>query len=187
MPQVVVVHAVDLPVDLVGPSSIQGAVAARRVAAIPRCGSDQLREVSAIQGHDRQITASDGGCLRLGRSIQSQRRRRNFHGGGLLRERQLHWQRVNGALRYQYVIDGQCRESCCGHGYRVHPNGNILEGKLPVSRCEGRVINPRGLFFGLNLGIRHDCARRIHHRPVNRATKRLRVCCKHQRQHSKNC
>src|SRR5229473_382256 len=49
VPEVVVVNAVDLPVDLIGAGSIDRAEAARGITSKARRDADQLREVTPVQ------------------------------------------------------------------------------------------------------------------------------------------
>src|SRR5713101_3118292 len=49
VPEVVVVHPIDLPVDLVGASSVERATAAHIVAAETWGNGNQLREVASVQ------------------------------------------------------------------------------------------------------------------------------------------
>ena len=49
MPEIVVVYAVDLPIDLIGARSIQRTEAAHVVAAKARLDGNQLREIPPVQ------------------------------------------------------------------------------------------------------------------------------------------
>ncbi len=73
MPEVVVIHAVDLPVDLVGAGAVQRAKAADVVAAEARLNSNELREIAPVQRCVLHHVVSDSHALRRGGGIQRNR------------------------------------------------------------------------------------------------------------------
>ena len=90
MPEIVIVHPVDLPVDLVRPRTVQRAEATNVITAKTRCNRNHLREVPPVQRHVLHHVVGNRHGLGLRGGIERQRSRGNFHGGGLLLKLQLH-------------------------------------------------------------------------------------------------
>ena len=84
MPEIVVVHAVDLPVDLIGSRPVQRAKAAYVIAAKTRCDADHLGKVTPVQRNVLHHVVGNRHRLRLRGGIKGESRRRNFDSRGLL-------------------------------------------------------------------------------------------------------
>ena len=112
MPEVVIVDAIDLPVDLVGACAIQRTKTADVVAAEARFNCNHLREVAPVQRNVLHHIVRNGHRLGLRGGVQGQSSGRDFDGSGLLLELELNLQGVDLASDDLYLVDGIGRKSC---------------------------------------------------------------------------
>ena len=87
VPEVVVIHTVNLPIHLIRARPIERTEATHRVATVTRRSRDQLREIAPVQGNILHDVRSNRHVLGLRRGVQGQRRSGHFHRSGLLLER----------------------------------------------------------------------------------------------------
>jgi hypothetical protein len=116
VPEVVVVDAVDLPVDLVGAGSVQRTISACSGVSEAWRENNQLREVAAVEGSVLKVLAFDAGSLRGRCRVQGERRGIDLNSGGGLGQVQLDRQIVDiTGCDWDFVhLDGL--EARCGRG-----------------------------------------------------------------------
>ncbi len=187
MPEVVVVHTVDLPVDLVGPRAIERTEAAHVVAAEARCNTDHLREVTAVQRNVLHHVVGNRHRLRLSGGVEGKSGRGNFDGGGLLLQGQLDLERVDRPRDDLDLVHRVDRESRCRNRNLIKPQRNILQSKCSFTRCHRIVIDAGCVFRGFYRGVGNERPRRIRHRSVDRAAERLGIYPHCERKNYKNC
>ena len=175
VPQIVVVHAVDLPVDLIGTRSVEGAEAAHVVASEARLDGDQLREIPAVQ---RNVLDHIGGkrhALRLRRRVEGDGALGNLHRRRCLPDFQLHRQRVNLPHHNLHVIEGRRGKAARRGADRIQAGRNILEGELALRCGHAPVHNARRLFRRFDASAGHKRSRWVQHGAVDGAAEGLRT------------
>src|SRR5207249_4484810 len=187
VPEVVVVHTVDLPVDLVRPGAIERTEAAHVVAAEARCNTDHLREVPAVERNVLHHIVGDGHCLRLCCGVESQGSGGYFYCRGLLLQRKSDVQCIDLARANFYLVHGVGWETRRCHRDFVLAQWNVLKGKGSIISCCCSVVNPRGTFRDLDCGVWNRTARWVGHCSVDGAAERLRVHPHCERQNNHNC
>ncbi len=187
MPEVIIVHTIDLPVDLVGTRPVERAEAAHVIAAKARCNGDQLREIPTVQRNVLHDIVGNGHGLGLRGGVERQSRCGHFYGGSLLLQRKFNLQRVDASRGDFHFVNRVDREAGGRDRNFIEAERDILESKSSIiGRC-GRVIDARRGLRCLHRSIRNHRSRRIRHSSVNRATKRLRVYPHCEQQNDKNC
>src|SRR6267378_3195569 len=187
VPEVVVVHSVDLPIILISAGTVHGAEATYRVATIAGRHRDQLGKVSSIQRNVLHDVRSDSHILSRRGCVQRYCGRRDFHCRGSRLQRQLDVQRIDSPGRYFNFVHRIRREALRGNGHFVLAQWNVLKSKRSVTRGHRHVVNARRALCRLHLRVRHRAARRVRYRTVDRAAKGLRVCCNSQSQNHYDC
>ena len=183
MPEVIVVHAVNLPVHLVGAGSVHRAEAAHGVPAVARLDSSELGEVATVHRHVLDRLGGQDIVLGGGGRIESQRSRGNFHHGRARRSGgQLHRNGIRTSRRDRDIIDGR-RSKPGGRNFNlVRPQRQVLEGELTIAGAHGTQRDPGAAIRGLDIGSGDHSSRRIGYGTVDGAAKCLRVS-EHPKQH----
>ena len=183
VPEIVVVHAVNLPVHLVGAGSVQRAEATHGITAVAGLHRGELREVTAVHRHVLDRLGGQDIVLGGAGRIESQRSRGNFHHGRARRSGgQLHRNGVCASRRDRHIIDGR-RSKPGGRNFNlVRPQRQVLEGELTIAGAHGTQRDPGAAIRGLDIGSGDHSPRRIGYGTVDGAAKCLRVS-EHPKQH----
>ena len=152
VPEVVVVDAVDLPVDLIGASPIDGAEAAGGVAAEAGCDGDKLGEVATVHGRVVDDFGADVGGLGGGGRIERDRTGIDFHRGVGGRDGHLDGQRVGSTCRDGYLVELGGGEAGLGDGDGVGAKGQVLKEEFTTGGGGCGVGNA-----GVDVGGGHSC------------------------------
>ena len=187
VPEVIIVHAVDLPIDLIGSGSIERPETAYVITPEARRDGYQLGEVPPVQWHVLDEIGGDRHRLRLGSGVERQRRGGNFHRRGLLLQCKPNRQGINRTRNHLDLVHGISREARGRNSDLIEAERNVLEGKGSFTRRDGVVVDPRGAFRGFHRCIRYHCSRRIRYCSVDGAAERLGVCCYCERENNENC
>src|SRR5713101_5686364 len=183
MPQVVVVHSVNLPIHLIGSRPVQGTKAAGGVASKPRLHCDQLRKVAPVQRgilersprHRRGLEGNVGGG--------------NFDRDGGLGQNQFYRHCINRARTDRYVVRGGDGESAGRNGEFVRTQRKVLNSELAVACGDGAVLDPGGSILGSYGCFWNHCPGGIRNAAVYRSAKCLcmspRPYCKKNKQSPK--
>src|SRR6185437_12612230 len=115
VPEVVVVRAVDLPVDQVSAGAVHRSIAAGGVTGKARRETDHLCEVTAIQRNVLHCLAWDRGCLYRRRGVERQAGAADFNRRGLLGDSEFYRYGMNGACRDSHLDDLESVEARGGH------------------------------------------------------------------------
>ena len=183
MPEIVIVRAVNLPVDLVATGPVNRPEAPERVARKPGSHSDHLREISPVQWDILNRFAGEHGCLRRSGRVERQAGGVHFDGSRLSCYGELYWEAIDrsrGNLNLLYLERFETGGRC---GNCVNTQRKVREVKLPRARGHRRFRDTRGVICNLHLCARNGCAGLVRYGPVDASAE---VLCSGERRAQKH-
>src|SRR5882762_5161223 len=168
VPEVIVVHAINLPVVLIGAVAILG-----RLDVVAWSKLQQLPVVPAIQGGSLDLTGGDNGIESALIGLK-----RCGGGGDLHGLNRAGNGKVNGeagclAHFYFHLLDALVRKASLADGDRIGTRRQVSEGEEPRigGDCVARQASAH--LVELDGGSRYHCARRVNNGTRNGATRGL--------------